>query len=226
MSRKLLPILTLGVSAITFALPSMAAGTATITANGQAMQFVWQDGGSARFDLPAADGAYLVLRAGKVYMVNAAAGGGMPPVMEISGGLQGLAQGFAADKKNPLGKIESATATGARETVGGIEGEVYEVTITDAQGKTQTRQVVLTSDPLVTEMTAAYVAITSAMAGPEAAKFQQDLPTGKRGLLRVGDDMAVQAISQKSPATGAFDLPAEPVNMQDMMQQLMKGLKQ
>lgn len=206
-------------------LGARAAGTATIETGGQSNTMVWLNLNTIRFDIPSADDSYIVARDGKIYMVNTAAGGDMPHVMEIGGMMQGLAQMGSSpqsDKTSPLAmRITSIKATGKEETVAGIEGEVYELTTTDNKGKSRATQAVFTDDPLVVEMTAAYLAFTEALMGAEAmTEFKTALPKGKSGLLRAGNDMVVQSIDADRPAANMFELPAEPVNISDMIKQL------
>lgn len=210
-------------------LPLLAAGSATLANGSEVNTLAWQDAQTVRMDLSTEDG-YMLLRDGKVYMVNPQATGGMPPVMEVGSMMQGMVEAFADDDSaaSPLShRIESIRSTGKKETVAGITGEVHDVVFTDDQGKTDSTQMVLTGDPLAVEMTEAYVALTGAMLGPERmAEFRDALPKARRGLLRVGDDLVVQAIGKEAPEAEAFELPAEPMNMGDMMKELMKQMQQ
>lgn len=205
-----------------------AAGTATIQTGSDRSTMAWLDNSTVRFDPPAAEGSYLISRDGKTYMVNPKASGAMPPVMEIGGMMQGLTDMSKGNDASPLTMhIESVKATGKAQTVAGIKGEVYELTTTDSKGKRKTMEAVLTGDPLVVEMTTAYLAFSEPMIGvKKTAEFKNALPKGKQGLLRVGDDMVVQSISNKKLATSAFELPAKPTDMNDMMKGLMKQLQQ
>src|SRR5690606_5864175 len=67
-----------------------AAGTATITTGGESNTMAWLNSNTIRFDMPSTDGSYMISRDGKVYMVSPEAAGGMPPVMEIGGMMQGF----------------------------------------------------------------------------------------------------------------------------------------
>ncbi|MCK9517011.1 MAG: hypothetical protein WCZ18_06620 [Ottowia sp.] len=211
-------------------LPALAAGSATIANGDDVSQLSWQDTQRIRVDLPGDEG-YMVLRDGKTYMVSARPESGMPPVMEVGDMMRGMVDAFgdmadADESASPLSQhIESIKKTGATETVAGIKGDVYDAVIADDKGKTTSTQLVLTNDPLAAEMTDAYFAFTASMIGAERiAPFRDALPRKQRGLLRVGDEMVVQAISKDKPAADAFELPAEPVNFGDMMQQMMKQM--
>lgn len=219
------------LSALPFALallaplPLLAAGTATLDNGNESNEFVWQDTQTARINLPAEDG-YMVLREGKLYMVNTNAGSGMPPVVEIGDMMQGMVEAFADDASPLSQKVDSLTKTGQTETIAGIKGDLYDVVLVNDQGETRSDQLVLTGDALAVEMTAAYLAVSEALVGAKRVDaFREALPKGQRGLLRLGDDMSVQSLSKDQPATDAFDLPAEPVDFANMMQQMMEQMQ-
>lgn len=213
-------------------LPLLAAGSATIKSGAEISEISWLDTQTVRMDL-AAEGGYMVLREGKIYMVYTDPEGGMPPVMEVGDMMQGLVEALANDddmndSASPLSqRTASVEKTGKTETVAGIKGDVYDVAFVDGKGETSHQTVVLTSDALVTEMTTAYFAVSGAMMGSErVAEFTDALPRKQRGLLRMGDDMVLQAISKEAPTANAFELPAEPVNFGDMMKGLMEQSQQ
>lgn len=208
--------------------PLLAAGTATMANGHEIHELAWLGPQTVRVDM-STEAGYMVLRDGKTYLVNPQATGGMPPVMEVGDMMQGLAETLADDDDldaatSPLSqRVESVTRTGRTETVAGIKGDVYEVTFVNGKGETESRPVVLTDDPLASEMTEAYFALTASMIGTQRiADFTDALPKDRRGLLRVGDDLVVQGISEDAPAADAFELPAEPMNMGDMMKELLK----
>lgn len=210
---------------------ALAAGSATFdSGGGDTSRMHWQDAQTVRMDMADGDG-HMVLRQGKLYMVSAQAGSGIPPVLEIGSMMQGFAQAFDAGNGDPnvaealSSRVQSVQKTGKTETVAGIRGEVHNIVFVDSQGKTDQVQAVLTSDGQVVEMTEAYLAFTGAMIGSErVADFSQAMPKGQRGLLRLGDDLRVQAISGQSPDAKLFELPAAPVSMGDMMKGLMQQM--
>lgn len=212
---------------------ALAAGSATLdSGGGDTSRLHWQDAQTVRMDMADGEG-HMVLRQGKLYMVNPQAGSGMPPVLEIGAMMQGFAQAFDAGDGDQAvaqalsSRVQSVKQTGQTETVAGIQGEVHEVVFVDSQGKTDQVQAVFTSDAQVVEMTAAYLAFTGAMIGPErVADFSQAMPKGQRGLLRLGDDLRVQSISGQGPDAGLFELPAAPVSMGDMMKGLVQQIPQ
>lgn len=209
---------------------SLAAGTATIDSGGELSRISWQDARTLRIDPPDKN-VYMVLQDGKAYVVNTRATQGVPQVMEIGdmvqtlsamGGMAGVNDAVSAALSQ---RVDAVRKLGQKETVAGIAGEVYEVTVVDDQGSTTTQRAVLTDDPLVVEMTDAYLAFADALVGADrTAGFKAGLPKGFHGLLRVGDDMVVRSIGTDAPAPDSFELPAAPVNLGDMMQQMMKRM--
>lgn len=215
------------LAAMLLPLAAIAGGTATIATDGGTMQLAWQDHGAVRMDIEGQD-HYMVMRDGRIYAVDMSA---QPPrVMDMSGMMKMFAAmaGESAQSQMPFGQIESVEATGESATVAGIEGRVYEVTMTDPDGQTETKTVVLTDNPLVVSMTQAYVdALLQTLAPDVAAGLLAALPADDRGLLRSGEsDFRVTAISGEEPSASLFELPAEPTSLGQMMQQMMKQRSQ
>lgn len=213
--------------ALLLPLQLLAAGTANLITDNQSHQLLWDDQQMVRMNMPD-EGAYMLLRAGKVYMISPQAAGGMPMVMEIGGMMQGMAAAAMSESNSPLTqRIESIKATGATEEIADITGHVYDVVLKDAQGKTENKQLVLTDNAAVTDMTNAFFELSGTMLGKQVLDdFKNSLPTDRRGLLRAGNDLVLQSISSDKPAAGSFDLPAEPTDMGNMMQNLMQQLQQ
>lgn len=207
-------------------LATLAGGTATIESDGQTSTIHWQDNGNLRMGLGQADG-YLIVREGTPYTVINR--DGTPMVMDMSGMLQAFADmgGEATDTSNPFGSIDAVKATGSSETVAGIQGQVYQITVTDADGQEQTMDTVLTGDALVQEMTQAYMNGVQAMLGSDEIEkvFLDKLPADQRGLLRAGDDFQIVSISGDMPSADLFVLPAEPKSLGSMMQKAMQGMQ-
>lgn len=204
-------------------LAALAGGTATLATDGGTIQLAWQDDGAVRMDTQSQN-SYMLMRDGKIYTVDMSA---QPPrVMDMSGMMKMFSAmaGKSTQSQLPFGQIESVEATGESATVAGIEGRVYEITVTDADGQTKTKTAVLTDNPLVVSMTQAYVnSLLKAMAPDMADKLLAALPADDRGLLRSGDDeFRITAISDEEPAASVFALPAKPTSLGQMMQQMMQ----
>lgn len=209
-------------------LPLLAAGTATLNTGSGNVDLSWHDAQTLRMHTAQSPG-YMLLREGKIYMVNPE-GSGMPPVLELSSMMQGLMQGDG-QQNDPLStalstRVESVKPMGRKETVAGMAGEVYALTTTDDSGQSKTQEAVLSGNALAVEMTQAFMNLHAAMVGEEKPQqFLEALPGGQRGVLRVGQDMVVHALSGDAPAAADFDLPAAPMDMGSMMQQMMKQMQ-
>lgn len=197
---------------------ALAGGTATMESSGHTMQVIWGDGAFRIGGLGAAQ--YTIIRDGKAYSVST--GHGQPRVIEMGGMIKMMAKtaGQSQKQESAFDHVDSVKATGASATVAGIEGHVYRMTTTGADGQTETTKVVLTGDPLVTEMTQAYMGAMQTLVGTDVGQFMAALPDGRRGLLRAGTNYRVTSISGEDPAAGVFELPAEPTSFAEMMQRL------
>ena len=225
--------LAVSLAALAFTpLAALAAGSASVNYGGENGQVYWQDNGTVRVDMASAAGeGYALLRDNKVYMVNPNAPQGMPQVMEVSEMFQ-LAAGFINEDEDDMFKdlgenIQSIRKTGAHETIAGIQGEVYEITMQDETGNIETEQLVLTDDPTVIELSEAFLGFTGSMVGTNYMNpLKAALPKGKHGLLRIGDGMIVESLDRNTPAASIFELPSEPVNFGGMMKRLMEQATQ
>lgn len=227
----------LAVLALMIAPPTIAGGTAVIESSTETpaissrsaapamtsrTEVAWRDDGMLRFG-SAGEPPYMVIRDGSAYSVMQA--GGQTRVLEWSS-MADLMPGGGQDEgatETAFGSVDAVEATGEREAVAGVEGEVHRLTTTGRNGETVTQEWVLISDPLVTELTGAYWEALSAMSGAETTdtalgQMQAALPEDRRGLLRAGDGFRLVSISTDDPAPELFELPAEPMSIQDMMQ--------
>lgn len=198
----------------------------SVPATGQSMSgevsaatVTWNDDDAVRMDMKG-QSSYLLMRDGNVYSVSQSGGGAQ--VMELSVMMKMMqSMGRTAAKvgnKNPFGSVDSVAATGATEAVAGIKGRVYNMTWTNSGGDRQSGDAVLTDDPLVVEMTRAYIGIMDSMAGNGMSRaFQKALPGKDQGLLRVGKQFRVKSIRRAAPSASTFALPAKPMDMQSLM---------
>lgn len=201
-----------------------AGGVATIQSGGENMKIAWQDDGAVRMDTSDA-GQYMIMRDGKMYSVSMQ--NGQPMVMELSGMLKAMAKSQKQPEGTLVGHVDKVEATGASETIAGIEGRVYRITTTGPDGKTETVETVLTDNPLVVAMTKAYMEALLGMMAPEAAEsLMAALPDDDRGMLRSGTDFKLTSISADAPDPSQFELPAEPKSLAKMMQEAMSKAQQ
>lgn len=205
--------------------PALAGGAAHVRAGGEATQFAWQTRGAVRLS-QASKPDYLLVRDGKAYSVSVR--GNTPVVMEVGGLLQGLGA-LAQSRPNQYlpDRVDQVKDMRKTETVAGILGHVYQLTVTDTQGKMHPTDAVLTDDPRVVDMTTSYLDSMRLLLGQ--AKTQQltgSLPARRRGILRLGNDFVLTSISGQEPAADQFVLPAQPVSLQNLLQGLQGLQKQ
>lgn len=213
---------------------ALAAGKATLINTEQAMQeegvsgpvsitLIWDDNKNIRMDYSgeAAVNGYFITRDGKTYSVSEESG--QPVVMDMS--VMASMIKAMANEDNDIGSLfnnmEHIKTTKNSETVAGIKGNVYQMNWTEADGSEQSEQAVLTSDPLVVEMTEAYMSAMSGMVGDDIIRAYQDaMPNKDKGILKVSDQFYVESIKKENPPASTFELPAKPMDLQNLLGEL------
>jgi hypothetical protein len=220
--------LTLLLTLAALTLPTAAAaagGSATIesTSAEESLQFEvnWRDD-MVRMDFPQQPDAYMIVRDGKGYSVSSQ--GGQTMVLDMSS-LQKMGQG--GDKQSAgVGSSEFQTldlleATGDTVTIAGIEGEIHAIEWTDQQDESHRGTVVLSANPQAQSLTAALRTAAEAMGAAEADPLSEAVLERDMGVLRFDDKFELVSISGDAPAASEFELPAEPMSLQDLMRQQM-----
>lgn len=170
--------------------------------------------------------AYLIFRDGKPYSVMN--NEGAPMVMEMSAMMKmmgGMGQQHAGGT-NAFDRVKTyhgLTDTGRAETVGGVRGSVHRLDYTTEGGQRETTEVVLASNVVAREFTAAMMAFGSAMteasgiADVEGSKqLEAEFKRKNLGVLRFGNEFRIVSLDNKTPAAGRFVLPAAPTQMPAM----------
>jgi hypothetical protein len=208
---------TLLAIALAFGVGATHAGTADMsTSDGHKMKFEYLGDDLLRINMQ--EGNYMLVQGGEVYMVTDSDGELMVIKLEQAMGMFGS----MADSATPSaveGKLVSLKSLGRKETVAGIQGEVYEVRFIDHEGQERTGEVVLSADPRAVELQQAMFNMSKSMAkatnrevkGQE--EIERKLDGMNMGILRYGDDMRVTAISDKTFDKRHFALPAEPTDL-------------
>ncbi len=215
-------MLLLAMAALSLPLAALADGEATFAMGpdqAETMTLIWKNADTLRMQPPGSPD-YLIVRDGKAYSVTDVDGTpqviAMADMMKMMGAMAGNAA--QPQSKTPFGSIASVKATGATETVAGIEGRVHHMTWTDADGSKQSGDAVLTDNPLVVEMTRAYLGSITAIFGSDIGQsFWDAVPGNDRGLLRVSDQFQVKSLSAATSPASTFELPAKPVDLQQIM---------
>ncbi|MDZ7810132.1 MAG: hypothetical protein U5L11_08230 [Arhodomonas sp.] len=225
----------LGGALALLSLPALAAGTATMRMQEGPqggpgnMSLLWNDQGNVRMNIDGEPG-YLVVRDGKAYAVRNE--GGQTLVLDLSAMQQ--AMGAATGGKGPGGpeveglsgdtELLSLDATGEARTVAGIDGEVYRMEWLE-NGDQRDAEVVLSDDPRALELTRAFDVMAGSMgvgADQDPDGVMQGLEDRGLGLLRMEGQFEVVSVSSGAPDDGTFELPAEPTDLMQMMQQMQQ----
>lgn len=191
---------------------AFASGTATVQSGSEHQRkttLEWRDVHTLRMQ-QAGEQQYVLLRDGKTYMVMSR--GGKPMVIDVSS-MKSMMNASGKDKGILSGSFKP---TGKTETVAGIKGHVYHATWTDAAGQHK-GDAVLTSDRRAVELTQAYMTLIDAFSAENDAAAKLHLPKSEPGLLRLGNDFRILSISDKTPPSKDFELPAKPTSLADMM---------
>lgn len=205
----------------------LAAGSATLldrSSDGAGtLTVLWQDDGTLRMNMdPDQPKDFMLLKDDKAYAVTYEEGA--PMVLEVGGMLKTLSafgsQMPEAEPMVPVG-ITSVKSTGRTETVAGITGRVYQITVADEDGESHSQEVVLTDDARAVEMTRVVLRkLLTMLEQGNADDVLAALPSKDKGLLRYGDDYVLTRLSGDAPDPAQFELPAKPMDLSGLLQQL------
>lgn len=216
MHRQLKNSMSLAITlALGLAGQALADVTSVKTSDGQTMTYEYE-GDNLRIDIGQQD-SYMLLVDGTVYSVTRSEGEYMvvdvSQAMSMFGSAIRSAAPGAADSR-----VESFQATGRKETVAGIDGEVYLVKYIDHEGKAQQGEMVLSEDPRTIGFRDAifkFARSISKSLGEEIdpQELQYQLLEKDMGVLRYGKDMTVTSIEPGAIDDARFVLPAEPMDL-------------
>lgn len=199
-------------------LTAFAAGSAVLNTDDGNSEISWLDQNTARINMDSGS-EYILVRDKHLYVVSNEAG--QPQVMDLTDlgqAMMSLAneQGFMADLD--ADKVKAVTSTGKSVAIAGIQGEVYTVKLVDESGNTKTKELVLTDDETVNELTDVYVNVIGIMLGKQDVdQVLAKLPADKQGVLKAENAFVVESISAKTPDASLFELPAKPQGLQDLL---------
>ena len=177
-------------------------------------------GDALRTDIEGMD-AYMMMRDDTVYSITAA--GGQIMVMDL-GQLKdmpgaGVGQGPSQNQSGVVfpEKIERVREIGETREIAGIDGDVYAIEWIDNSGEPQTDTAVLTDDTRLLEHQALKTQLVRTISDEEPNPLLIELE--KRGLaaLSFGDRFLVTEIGDDAGPAGDFELPAEPMDLGNMM---------
>ncbi len=212
--------------------PALQADVAEVVSqDGQVMSFEYE-GDKLRINIPDNQG-YMILRDEHLYMVSENDGQVMVVDMNSAFSMFG-GMAASATPEHVSGKLVSMKATGRSESLAGMTGEVYLVRFIDHEGVERESEVVLSPDKRAIGFrdAVANMAMTMASSMRQAGmseamdsgeEMQRKLENLNRGVLRYGEDMRVQSITETTVAQERFVLPAAPTDLGGMMRGMMGG---
>jgi hypothetical protein len=205
-------LLTLGLHTA----PGHADTAEVIDAEGNRMSFEYQ-GNQLRVNVAQEQGSYMLANEQSLYVVTN--NDGQIMVIDVQQAMSmfgGMAQAAVPDLADA--RVDKLEATGRKETVAGIEGEVYTLNFVDHNGQTQQAELVLSPDPRAVGFRDAMHRMASRVGDmvdqKDAANLLQTRLNDKElGVLRYGQDMRVASITTDSIDPARFTLPAEPTDL-------------
>lgn len=191
-----------------------AAGMATVAGNGRTGHVYWQNGTLVLRQPDNARLSGIMVTGGHVYFIHPP--GSTPRVVGMSG-MMGMLQSMTGRAGrlpgDYLGRITAVEFTGDTETVAGIKGRVYRITMV-RDGGSRTWRVVLTDHPVVVELTRLVINRARTLFGKRGAviaRYSAALPDAYGGILKFGNRFRLTGINGGNPADKWFRLPADPV---------------
>lgn len=174
------------------------------------------------------ENGWVLFDQGRIYAV--ATDGDTPRVIDLTamagmtGGVQGLQMFSGVDMSGDNISFKDLKRT---ETIAGIEGHVYQVTVVEDDGSKSQTEAVFTDSKVVKS---AFDHLMKALSAVDNAteqtwqKLGKDQLGNRTGMLRYGNQWQIESIDDKAVDAKLFELPAKPMSMQDMMREAMKGM--
>jgi hypothetical protein len=212
--RKILhPALLVTVSL--YAAPGIADTAQVIDAEGNRMTLEYE-GVQLRVTM-AQQASYMLVNDQNMYVV--ADNDGQIMVIDLQQAMSmfgGMAQSAVPDLAEV--RVDSLEATGRKETIAGIEGEIYNLSFVDHNGQAQQDELVLSPDARAVGFRDAMHRVASTVGDmvdqrDAANLLQTRLNDSEMGVLRYGKDMRVASITQQRIDPTRFTLPAEPTDL-------------
>ncbi len=203
-----------------------------VTENGDVMSFEYE-GDMLRINTTSQGEGYMLMRDNKMYVVSIQ--DGQPMVFDLGSTMKMFgAMAESAMPQTAESKVISLKATGRNETLGGMQGEVYELHFIDTEGREQRGEMVLSKDPRALGFRDAIQTMALSMAKTlDNGTLKDEMDAGRdmqsrlealdMGVLRYGKDMQIRSIEDTTIASSRFALPAEPTDLGAMMQGAFGG---
>lgn len=197
-------------------------GKATLVSDGAQTQVEFLEPDKLRVAEPNT-GGYMLMTDGKLYTVMSE--GGQTMVIDLAAAMASMGDAMQQEGfwDEDIQSVKSVEATGDKEMVAGIEGEVYEMTFVNGQGQTETSTLVLSDNPQVAALTRVMHRMSEILIGAGGGNMPQSFIDMKQhvldknlGVLRQGTDFEIAMMSDDAPDASRFVLPAEPMDLSGM----------
>ncbi len=189
--------------------------TAVFEAGSERMTIEYRDDNHIR--MQAADGNFILVNAGKAYIVAREDGKWQVLALDDLAAMAGAAGLSGTSTRADRGEA-TLRDTGRNETVAGIRGRVHQVVMSDGWSEDVVGEVVLSDDANARAAFRGMVRLTTLM-GQMAQQhgmgdFDQGLPAlGNRAILRADNDWRLASVKRGSIPDRHFTLPAEPTRL-------------
>ncbi|MDB5967779.1 MAG: secreted protein [Hydrocarboniphaga sp.] len=192
----------------------------TFDADGNGVDVVIEtlDSQHMRLSSPQHQEAYLVMLGAKTY--NVLQFGSLPIVMDTADMLSqmGGQMPSAPSPSDDIHKLVALEATGKKETVAGVVGDVQLLRFLDSRNQPRVEELVTVRDPLLHDISFGLYRLGTVMGAaagittPEGSdKLARELDAKGLGILRMGNRMRLISVNRATPPANVFDLPAEPM---------------
>lgn len=177
-------------------------------------------GSALRTDIEGMD-AYMLLRDDSVYSIISMAG----QITVIDLGQMKDMPGVAANQtpsQNEAGvvfpdEIVTIEEMGETREIAGVGGDVHEIEWVDNAGQPRTDNAVLTDDTRLLEHQALKMQLIETISGEAPNPLMVELQDRGLAALSFGDRFKVTEVNGDAGPAGDFDLPAEPMDLGNMM---------
>ncbi len=183
--------------------------------DGQTMTISVRDASHVRMDTT--PDSYMLLQGKKIYIVSKDEEGKWSAMdLDQMKGMAGMMGGLLGKKKDATQYDMKLKDTGKQEEIAGLKGNVYSATYYENNKAVSTNEIVFCNKKDIQKINDAWISIAAGLAQIMGQDMSQLLEKSNRlakennygVMIRMGNDMKLKSISQKSMEDSFFKLPA------------------
>lgn len=183
--------------------------------DGQTMTISVRDASHVRMDTT--PDSYMLLQGKKIYIVSKDEEGNWSAMdLEQMKGMAGMMGGLLGKKKDATQYDMKLKDTGKQEEIAGLKGNVYSATYYENNKAVSTNEIVFCNKKDIQKINDAWISIAAGLAQVMGQDMSQLLEKSNRlakennygVMIRMGNDMKLKSISQKSMEDSFFKLPS------------------